>query len=75
MNEFDMNATLEKLPWYKDLILDNRERMVAEMLVRIQDDELSTQEAYVEALLFWRGIAHTDVKWSRFDMLKDVGEL
>ena len=70
-----MNATLEQLPWYKDLILVNRERMVAEMLVRITDPILGTQEEYVGALLWWRDVAHTDVKWARFDSLKDVGEL
>ncbi len=76
MNEAEMSVILERLPWYQDLSLDSRERMVVEMLLRTQDpSDLGTRDAFVKSLLYWRDVAYTDVKWARFDMLLEVGDL
>ena len=64
---------LGKLPWFRDLSVSHRREMVEQVASRMTDE--TTREQYASLLEDWADVAHTDQKWSRFELLRESGLL
>ena len=68
-----LDNVLAKLPWFTDLTWDHREHMIEDVSERLISD--TTRDQFTDLLLYWAGIAHDDLKWSRLRMLRESGTL
>lgn len=68
-----LRPILAKLPWFGDLAPRHRE----DMLDEVQDLMIAgtTRDIYAELLQRWADVAHGDLKWAKFELLRVSGML
>ena len=71
--EPDLGGVLKRLPWFRDLSREHREEMVAEFVDRLVVN--ASRDEFTALLLAWSEVAHNDLKWSRFTLLRESGLL
>ena len=68
-----LDTVLEKLPWFRDLSRHHRGEMLDEVQSYLKID--TTREEYASLLERWDWTAHRDLKWTRFELLRESGLL
>lgn len=68
-----LDDVLGKLPWFEDLSVRHRRELLHEVQSHLS--ETTTREQYAVLLGHWAEVAHYDVKWSRFELLRESGLL
>ncbi len=68
-----LQPILAKLPWYGDLAPRHRD----DMLDEVQDLMVAgtTRPIYAKLLERWAEVAHSDLKWAKFELLRISGIL
>jgi len=69
----ELSEVLQRLPWFGELTHEHRADMLSEVLERLVVD--ASSEEFTALLLSWSEVAHRDVKWSRFALLRESGLL
>lgn len=68
-----LEDVLGKLPWFAELTARHQHDLIDEVARHLSQE--TTRDDYASLLERWCGIAHGDVKWSRFDLLRESGLL
>ncbi len=69
----ELREVLQRLPWFRDLSREHRTEMLSEIVERLILE--ASREEFTELLQRWALVAHSDVKWSRFELLRESGLL
>jgi hypothetical protein len=68
-----LDEMLQRLPWFRDLTREHRSDLLAEVVDQLVVD--ASSEEFTALLVAWSAIAHRDLKWSRFALLRESGLL
>ncbi len=68
-----LQSVLAKLPWYDDLAPPHRGEMLEEVTLLMVAG--TTRDIYAQSLERWAEVAHVDMKWARFALLRASGTL
>ena len=76
MNQRDLpelREVLQRLAWFRDLSRGHRTDMLTEVVECLVVD--ASKADFTALLDRWAQVAHADVKWSRFELLRESGLL
>ena len=68
-----MREVLTRLPWFRDLSRDHRTEMLSEVVEQLILE--ASKDQFTDLLDHWAEISHSDLKWSRLELLRESGLL